>query len=499
LVGIAGVAVVSATALLAPLAVPAGATNPTTSSCTTETFPTAWGSQSNVKWACHFMSAAAGSAQVMHDYPQAVWHNGAARTATASWTNGGTTLTASNGHFTANDVNHIVADTGAVAAGLPTYVFIKSVTDANTVVLNKAVTATGTNRAIKIENSSIRSVDDAVTTASSTTVTSATANFTAGDVGRSITGTTLPPGTIIATRVSATEITVSNGANASATAQVLAIGSDETVTSARVVNDAVFASSTTITSATAGFATSDIGLKVASTAGIPSGAYITAINSATSVTISAATTVTGTAKKLIIGESSVTAPVNGDQVGGLASTLQLNPTLVKGSLPCASGIPFGTTIAGGWYNPGAYLAGGLFGAEPTNVATIGQLAFPTSVVSFFGYVTTPVTDPGSPAAPQTGSHYEIRFPNIPTSLALCTGTNTTSTFSFQGTTLGTSKVTTGTGRPSTAVRGLQRPSSATVDQKAWISTTKSGATTNRSGSTCTFRQVPEYGFPCGQG
>ena len=499
MVGIAGVAVVSAAALLAPLAVPAGAANPVVSSCSTETFPTAWGSQSNVKWACHFTAAQAGSVQVMHDYPQAVWHNGAARTATASWTNGGTTLTAANGRFTAADVNHIVTDTGAVAAGLPTYVFIKEVTNSTTVVLNKAVTASGSNRSIKIENSSIRSINDGVTVVG-TTVTSASANFTASDVGRSITGSNIPVGATIQSRTNATTITLSAAATAAGTAQVLAIGSDESVTSARVVNDAVFATSTTITSATAGFAASDVGLKVASTAGIPANSYITTVNSATSVTINAATTVNGSAKKLIIGEASVTAPVNGDQAAALASTIALNPSLVAGSLPCTSGIPFGTTISGGWYNPGAYVAANIItGLEPTNVATIGQLAFPTSVISFYGYVTVPVTDAGTPAAPQTGSHNEIRFPSIPTGLAVCGGTAVSSTFSFQGTTLGTSKVKTGTGRPSTALRGLKRPSATTVTQKAWITTTKGVSTINRSGVDCIFRQTPEYGFPCGQG
>jgi hypothetical protein len=118
-------------------------------------------------------------------------------------------------------------------------------------------------------------------------------------------------------------------------------------------------------------------------------------------------------------------------------------------------------------------------------------------VSFYGYVTVPVTDAAS--TPQGASHHEIRFPSIPTSLAVCANTAVTSTFSFQGTTLGTSKVKTGTGRPSTALRGIKRPSASTVTQKAWISTTKAGSTTNRSGADCIFRQTPEYGFPCGQG
>lgn len=505
LVGIAGVAVVSAAALLAPLAVPAGATNPTLTSCSTETFPTSWGSASNVKWACHFMSAAAGSSQTMHDYPQAVWHNGAARTATASWTSGGTTLTATNGHFTSADVNHIITDTGAVAAGLPTYVFIKSVTDSTHVELNKPVTANGTNRAIKIENSSIRAFDDGVTVVG-TTVTSASANFTAADVGRGISGTDIPVGATIASRQSATSITLSAAATAAATGAVITIGAEEVPTSARQVNDAVFTSgSSTVTSASAAFSATDVGLKVtnpvlASTK-IPANTYIVSVNSATSVTLSANVNATGTAQKLAIGEASASAPVNGDQAGSLASTLILNPALVKGSLPCAAAVPYGTAISGAWYNPGSYQAGGLFGAEPATRATIGQLAFATSVVSFFGYVTTPGTDTvtvnGTPTA--LASHTDIIFPQIPTSLALCTGTNTTSTFSFQGTTVSTSKNKSGAARPSTSLRGLKRPTATTVTQKAYISTTKAGITTTRNGADCIFRQVPEFGFPCGQG
>lgn len=61
-----------------------------------------------------------------------------------------------------------------------------------------------------------RSVSDGVT-ASSTTVTSATANFTAADVGKKITGAGIPASTTITARGSATSITISNAATATAT------------------------------------------------------------------------------------------------------------------------------------------------------------------------------------------------------------------------------------------------------------------------------------------
>lgn len=55
------------------------------------------------------------------------------------------------------------------------------------------------------------------TTSASTTITAATATFESADVGHSITGSGIPAGTTIATFVSATEVTMSQAATASAT------------------------------------------------------------------------------------------------------------------------------------------------------------------------------------------------------------------------------------------------------------------------------------------
>lgn len=69
-----------------------------------------------------------------------------------------------------------------------------------------------------------RSVADGVTTDTSTTITSATAAFTAGDVGRPITGTGIPSGAYIAAVSSATAATLSAAASASGTGVTFTIG-----------------------------------------------------------------------------------------------------------------------------------------------------------------------------------------------------------------------------------------------------------------------------------
>ena len=66
-----------------------------------------------------------------------------------------------------------------------------------------------------------RTVADAVTTNNSTTLTSASANFTASDVGKSIAGTGIPPGTTIQSVNSATRVTTSNSATADGSVEVV--------------------------------------------------------------------------------------------------------------------------------------------------------------------------------------------------------------------------------------------------------------------------------------
>jgi flagellar hook protein FlgE len=61
-----------------------------------------------------------------------------------------------------------------------------------------------------------RAVTDAATTSGGTTLTSASANFTANDVGRAVSGPGIPPGTTIASVTNATDVVLSNAATATA-------------------------------------------------------------------------------------------------------------------------------------------------------------------------------------------------------------------------------------------------------------------------------------------
>lgn len=74
-----------------------------------------------------------------------------------------------------------------------------------------------------------RTVADAAIGNGSATLTSASANFTASDVGKSIAGTGIPPGTTIQSRLSATSVTLSNSATAGGASVEAVIGAGTVV------------------------------------------------------------------------------------------------------------------------------------------------------------------------------------------------------------------------------------------------------------------------------
>jgi Phage tail tube protein len=78
-----------------------------------------------------------------------------------------------------------------------------------------------------VTTSASRTVSDGVTNAT-TTVTSATANFTASDVGKNISGGTIPAGTFIASRTNSTTVILSAAATGSASGVTLTIGAPQT-------------------------------------------------------------------------------------------------------------------------------------------------------------------------------------------------------------------------------------------------------------------------------
>lgn len=109
----------------------------------------------------------------------------------------------------------------------------------NTTVLTKTATPELVERTaggtvtyeVDITNSGslARTVTDGVTTNNSTTVTSATASFTSADIGKSITGANLPPGTAIASVSNSTTVVVTSPATGNGTGIALTIGANQDV------------------------------------------------------------------------------------------------------------------------------------------------------------------------------------------------------------------------------------------------------------------------------
>jgi hypothetical protein len=205
---------------------------------------------------------------------------------------------------------------------------------------------------------------------------------------------------------------------------------------------------------------------------------------------------------LTIGLPSVSSAVNGDVMSTVASTLNLSPSLVPGSDACATNTYEGTTIQGQWYNPGFIGASSAFSgnagsgsaqsvslvlspalaitpiAAPTN--TIGAIKYPTAVVSFWAFVSLRTSSETIADKTFAAGTAKISLPWVPTLLALCDGTGISSEYTFQGTSIGTQSIATGTGRPSTALRGLK--GGALAGDVAYQPTTIGGSTTIWTGA-----------------
>lgn len=87
----------------------------------------------------------------------------------------------------------------------------------------KSASYTYTIRLAVLDGLNSRTITDGVTTTGSTTVSSATAVFSGADICEELKTPNLPAGTIIVSRISATDVVVSNAATASGTAQSFAI------------------------------------------------------------------------------------------------------------------------------------------------------------------------------------------------------------------------------------------------------------------------------------
>jgi len=523
----------------------------------------AWpGSQSFLRVACifqHANSGGAGSSQIsstftIHDASNIQYHNGAARRVKNSVAVGvgATTITldaalTADGNGCVGDQAFVNRTISSATTGLQARSFVKTIAGC-TLTLNQATTgAMPIGTVFFIDNSPARSVTDAALSATNT-MTSASGNLLPSDVNLSVTGTEICDGTII-TAVAAGVATLSNTNGACDltspptgppyAAQTITIGGtlDSTttvaptvggVTTSREVNDTASTSTTRITSPSAKFQASDVGLRV-SGAGItsPNCIIVTRVNGTTidvsttnAPTLTGCTTISVGPNIITVGDPSFTAPANGDTVLSQAAQLPLKPTLVAGSAPCANDDAAGFALEGTWHNPGSFvaatpqpgehtLAAPLAGA--TGTKAIGQIVFATSVLSYSAYVVEYPSGLQGGTDPVNGDpHYNIVFPFVPTGLALCASTPTSPGLGFsigvQGASASQAAIPQGMGRPATAqLRATRASTSGSTTTGVITDDVQNGGTKwafpnpafNR---TCIIpATTPDINFVCGDG
>lgn len=517
--------------LSVPMALVTAGTASAATTCQTSTAPINVSSEASLKVGCIVAVSATATQNVDHlqinDALNAAWHRGAARTVSVTTTSASTAITFAAGNLGTVDINRPISGTGIAAAA-----FVRSVAPAactiatcTSAVLSGASTASGTVTAT-IEHTTARVVTDATYTAGATsdTLTSATGGFTTADVRKSVTGGGFPPGARIKTVTNATTVVVAPGSAAAnalgdeitfGTVQYTALtGTVTTVTDANTremarttsAGTASCAGSTlTITTAGGGTNVGDVGLRVEFlVAGVVQAtSKVTAHGTATTDTISPACPTTAPAStwtNVVLGETPANAPKDGTTVATLGASLNLNPTLNATSDDCNKNTYEGFGIAGAWNNPGSYATGAVLGA-PSDDST-AQILFPTSVVSFAAYVQPHASD-----THQAGAHFNVIFPTLPTSLAVCpivTGTTTTTTaidFGFLATTLSTAPfLPTGSGNPSSPGVRQVGPTTGAFNQKISLFHGATSLGADVLGTSCTFiasTTAPTFG--CGLG
>jgi len=477
-------------------------------------YPATAASQSALVVACTFTSAALSAKYTVHDFTNAFYHQGEARTVvTASATAVGSatvTLTAASSSTITSFANH-----GIAGQGVPKRGFIKvsnNVThvltlNTPTVALVAGDPTTGpipAGATLTIDNGTSRSVADG-TVNNTTTVTSAKANFktgavaAGGDVGASISGTDIPDNATIATWVSATQVTISvAGTGPAGTGdinQVLSIGASTQTTTTRTVNDATYTATNKVTSAAAvfsGTSQGDIGMPI-SGPGISAGAVITAI-AGNVATISGTVATSATAHLVAIGVPSRTAPADNDSILSQGAQLDLNPALIAGSNKCSLNKPEGFGLVGGWINPGStlYNAALPFGTQPAGTAALAQILFHTSVLDYAAYI---IQQPAGDAT-LAGAHYDLTFPAVPTGIALCASSpaGVGNSFVLTATTASQAKIPSGVGRPSTAQARGTKPGAGTFTARI---KSDDGTKPFNIPQTCAMAATPVVDFHCG--
>lgn len=448
---------IGAAAALVALAVPvsliAAAPAQGVNSCTTSMSPKVPLGQSGLSVACLLDVSATASSNAnrieVGDTPNAGWSSTGARTATVGAAALGVVTLAFTPALTAADVGRSISGSG-IAGGT----FIKTAAGGISRKTEAAITA-GT--VVTITHNRGRELNDANCSTANANLTSPSAVFAAGDAGLAVSG---GPYRALARIVSVTNATtavvddnpsvagnqapsnVCSDANSTVAGvqDVITLGlvtyspatsTTVVVNTARtrqihIANSAPPAaqdpvggtcagSTITLNASGGGTFSTDVGLPVffKKSDGTNADATVRKVNSVTATTIvmnAACPAGAAAARDAVLGVRSG-SPSDGTLVAQLNASLNLNPALNPASDDCLKNTYEGFGIEGEWYNPGGYVRTAVLGG-PLPVST-AQVLFPTSVVSFAGYVTY------KSGGLQVGAHNEFIFPSLPTSLAVC--------------------------------------------------------------------------------
>ena len=476
---------VAALATAGVMAVPAGALN----SCSSTMAPNIAGGESAFKVACFIdvtgVPATTVGRLTIGDIPSAVWHRGASRTVTVA-TTATTTITFAPGTLVSpDDLRRPISGTGiAGGAFISTLLPAACTVLCSSATLSKAGTLSAAH-AVKIEHSSARVVQDATYGAGATSTLAVTvASFSAADLNKSVSGGSFPPGARISAFTNGTHVVVTPGATLACpalapgcgTTDTLTIGaaqytaaSPSTVTTYKGTYNREMSKTTntpagtascagtllTVTTPGGGINAQDklLAVKFRNAAAAVAGTWKITATTATTATLSAACPA-ATWTNVTIGLPGANAPADGSVTSALTASLNLPPSSVPTVDDCAKSTYEGFQIIGQWNNPGAFSLTGVLGAPPDR--TIAQILFPTSVISFAGYIMPRATD-----ALQTGDHFNFFFPTLPSSVAVCglAGQKTAVAFGFFATTLSVPPfLATSSGAPdSPSIRALSAP------------------------------------------
>ena len=280
--------------------------------------------QSNFRAQCNLEVADQSSRVQLSDYPFARWHSGSARLVTAKVGAGGVLTAVAPSVFLPGDVNHTITAAGVnqTCSHVPARAFIKA-QSGTTATLSSA---TGVKLSARTPATVAGAKGLATQLIASAAGTPAANAFQACDVGRVVSGTGVTVGTKVTSFISAKLVGTSVATPVAATTLTLAplqitFQVDNTV--ARTTQDGVIANTTTtLTSATMHFVNSaspvgDVGNTISGQC-IPLGTTITAVGSASAVTISNPATC-----DQLVGDSANKKEITVDLPDGATSTARI--------------------------------------------------------------------------------------------------------------------------------------------------------------------------------